>query len=190
MKPGYNEQVDIYAIDERICQSTAKFMGTTLKKGHAFHDFADVGERNKKVEIIEKELSISFTQLIADDFNFDFLKSLNGNEKFDVITCFEVIEHLQNPLFLVKQLAEMLRPDGVIFLSTPARPKIFWPDFHYYEMNEKHLDKWIFSQVNLEIIRSGKLKIHLPLLSYFTGFRPFARLFINYTHIYELRFKH
>jgi SAM-dependent methyltransferase len=189
MKPGFNEELDIYAVDDRICFSTAKFMHETIKAGHRYKNFADVGVRNKKVEIIEKELSVKFTQLISGDFNFDRLSAENGESNFDVITCFEVIEHLQNPLFLMKQLAEMIHPDGIIFLSTPSRPKIFWPDFHYYEMKEKHLNKWLFSQVGLEITRRDRLKIHMPFWAHFTGIRPFLRFFINYTNIYELRIK-
>ncbi len=189
MKPGFNENVDIYAIDDRICASTAKFMLDTLTPGDQYVKFADIGVRNKKVEIIERELRVTFTQLIADDFNFDRPKAENNEIKFDVITCFEIIEHLQNPLFFMKQLSDMLQPGGIIYLSTPSRPKMFWPDFHFNEMNEKHLNKWIFSQAGLEISNKGRLRIHMPSWMYFTGIRPFLRLFINYTNIYQLELK-
>ncbi|MDX9907122.1 MAG: class I SAM-dependent methyltransferase [Bacteroidales bacterium] len=189
MRPGYNEQTDTYAIDDRICNATAKFVYETVSQFHGEIRIADVGERNKKAEIIENALKVNITQLVADDFNFDKLIPENGLNKFNIICCFEVIEHLQNPLFHIKQLVELLEPDGIIFLSTPARPRIFWPDFHYFEIDEKHLNKWIFSQAGLEITRKSKLKIHLPFWNYFKGIRPFLRLFVNYTNIYELRIK-
>jgi SAM-dependent methyltransferase len=189
MKPGYNQEVDIYSVDDRICKSSLNFMKGSLNKDLSNLKFADVGAKNKKSDFISANLNIVITQLIAEDFNFDDLVPDNGVEKFDVITCFEVIEHLQNPLFLMKQMTEKLKAGGIIFLSTPSRPRMFWPDYHFNEMNDKQLDKWIFSQAGMKIVKKDRLKIHLPMITYFTGIRPFMRLFINNTNIYELRHK-
>jgi len=38
--------------------------------------------------------------------------------KFDLITAFEVFEHVPDPQVLMKSLAELLRPNGVILFST------------------------------------------------------------------------
>ena len=38
--------------------------------------------------------------------------------KFDLITAFEVFEHVPDPQVLMKSLAELLQPDGVILFST------------------------------------------------------------------------
>lgn len=40
-------------------------------------------------------------------------------EKFDVIICFETIEHIPNYLKLVENLWHNLKSDGIIFISTP-----------------------------------------------------------------------
>lgn len=40
---------------------------------------------------------------------------------FDLITCFEVIEHVEEPALFVAHLARLLRPDGLLVLSTPNR---------------------------------------------------------------------
>ncbi len=42
-----------------------------------------------------------------------------SDEKFDVIYCGEVIEHLYNPDFLVKEFNRILKPNGHIIMSTP-----------------------------------------------------------------------
>lgn len=39
--------------------------------------------------------------------------------RFDVITCFEVIEHIENQNDVLSGLASALRPGGVLILSTP-----------------------------------------------------------------------
>jgi len=40
---------------------------------------------------------------------------------FDLVTCMEVIEHVEEPALFVSHLARMLRPDGLLILSTPNR---------------------------------------------------------------------
>jgi len=40
-------------------------------------------------------------------------------EQFDAVCCQEVIEHVENPWHLLRQLKETLRPGGFVFLSFP-----------------------------------------------------------------------
>ena len=42
-----------------------------------------------------------------------------GSEKFDVITSFEVIEHIQTPNLLFETARSLLRPGGLFYLTTP-----------------------------------------------------------------------
>jgi 2-polyprenyl-3-methyl-5-hydroxy-6-metoxy-1,4-benzoquinol methylase len=42
-----------------------------------------------------------------------------AGETFDVIVAAEVIEHLENPRFVVRELFRMLKPGGVAVISTP-----------------------------------------------------------------------
>lgn len=41
------------------------------------------------------------------------------NNFFDVITCFDVIEHTTNPRFLLRTLIKKLKKNGILILSTP-----------------------------------------------------------------------
>jgi SAM-dependent methyltransferase len=41
------------------------------------------------------------------------------DESFDAVTCFEVIEHVEVPRQLVRELARVLRPGGLLCVSTP-----------------------------------------------------------------------
>jgi 2-polyprenyl-3-methyl-5-hydroxy-6-metoxy-1,4-benzoquinol methylase len=39
--------------------------------------------------------------------------------QFDVVSCIEVIEHLENPRQIVRDLARVLKPEGILVLTTP-----------------------------------------------------------------------
>ena len=44
-----------------------------------------------------------------------------GDERFDLVTCLEVIEHVADPAAFVRGLAAALAPGGLMILSTPNR---------------------------------------------------------------------
>jgi tetratricopeptide (TPR) repeat protein/SAM-dependent methyltransferase len=59
-----------------------------------------------------RRLGVEF--LLGDVSSYDF-----GSRRLDVITLGDVIEHLAEPSQLMKKLASVLKPDGLIWLSTP-----------------------------------------------------------------------
>ncbi len=56
----------------------------------------------------------SITYHVASAESFDF-------GEFDVLTCFELIEHVQEQAAVMAQIAVALKPDGLAFVSTPRR---------------------------------------------------------------------
>lgn len=49
------------------------------------------------------------------------IEELEKNNKYDVILCMEVIEHVDNLAFFVKESISLLKPGGLIFISTLNR---------------------------------------------------------------------
>lgn len=42
-----------------------------------------------------------------------------GDKQFDVVTCLEVVEHIENPRQLIREIFRVLNPGGLLVLSTP-----------------------------------------------------------------------
>lgn len=61
--------------------------------------------------------------------------SNHKHEKFDVVTCFETIEHVANPEILLKNIKAVINPGGVIYISTPndlkEEDKNKWHKVHF-----------------------------------------------------------
>ncbi len=58
------------------------------------------------------------------------------SERFDVVTAFDVIEHVKEPMEFLEQVAALLKPGGAFFVSTPdvssLAARIFGKRWHFY----------------------------------------------------------
>ena len=83
----------------------------------------DQGEKVIKIaqlHNLESKLDIKYKQLNIEDF------CKKNKNKFDVITCLEMLEHVPNPASIVMACSSLLKPNGKIFFSTINRnPKSF-----------------------------------------------------------------
>lgn len=69
-------------------------------------------------------LQIDYQQITVEDL---LAKSIaDQTEKFDVITCMEMLEHVPDPSAVVKSCQALLKADGVLFFSTINRTLKAW----------------------------------------------------------------
>lgn len=169
--PGKHAPSKVF--EKKLYDNILDFMGPV--RGRC----ADIGERNVKMEYIKSVLGVSVDQITAHDFN-DCVFS--GD--YDYVFCFEVIEHLQDPL---RFMSEVMKLGDVIYLTTPNRPRFLWSPHHYNELSPTRIHKWIFEPLGLSVIRRKRLYVPHKWWFYFTGVRPFLRLFLNTKWIYELK---
>ena len=73
------------------------------------------------------------------------------DESFDVVTCFEVVEHVPRPRVLLADLRRVLKPNGTLLLSTPNRklrllpPQRPWNPEHLREYRLTSLQRFLRS---------------------------------------------
>ncbi len=71
----------------------------------------------------EAELAIDYQETTAEKFlqNIPTYPNLTVMDQFDVITCMEMLEHVPDPASIIQACQALLKPNGVLFLSTINR---------------------------------------------------------------------
>lgn len=64
----------------------------------------------------------------------------NPSRRFDAITAFEVLEHMDDPRGFIVDVARLLQPGGVICFSVPNRDSSAWLRPH--DFPPRHLTRW------------------------------------------------
>ena len=142
---------------------------------------ADCGEDNPMKRSIEIMLLLQI-----DSIDWDFNEPSYISETYDKILCFEVLEHVMNPLLFLNELKRMLNPNGIIYLSTPyQRPQILKAAHHYHEIPSDRL-QWLFEAAQLTILDKKKITIAGNWYDHISGIRPALRYF-QHTRLYKLR---
>ena len=73
----------------------------------------------KGVDISEPGVTYGRNKLGLDIFLGELEEAKYPDEYFDVVTCMDTIEHVQNPYALLKEANRILRQGGLIVVSTP-----------------------------------------------------------------------
>ncbi|MGI6457881.1 MAG: methyltransferase domain-containing protein [bacterium] len=60
---------------------------------------------------------------------------------FDVVSLFDLVEHLQNPLLVLQEVSRVLKPDGVVLLSTPD--PIYFNRIEHSHISERPPSYWV-----------------------------------------------
>lgn len=140
----------------------------------------DIGVRNPVSEILEKHFQKRITNT---DIDLD-VGSLSG--QYDTIFCFEILEHLFNPLHFLLEAHKILKKDGRLYLSTPkGKPHFLWTEYHFHEFHKRELINLI-ERAGFQIVRIEYHRV-LPISKGFTGLRPFLRMFLQRKCMVELR---
>jgi len=142
---------------------------------------ADCGEPNAlKCEIVKH------FGMAIDSIEWDFNYPHREENKYDTILCFEILEHLFNPLTFLESIRDMLTEGGCIYLSTPYQ----WPTFlrgirHYHEIPTDRL-MFLFAAAGLEVVDAGKATMAGNWYNHLFGIRSMLRYFQK-TRLYKLR---
>ena len=96
------------------------------------------------VDISERIIEFTKGTLgISNAHACDILEFIKGyrEEKFDIVVCFELLEHLESPGEFIRELKNILKENGRIVLSVPNRERIM-PSKDVWDYPPHHLTRW------------------------------------------------
>jgi len=181
----------------------ATFKGVPFTEhGDASTQNANKGKRVRVVrEFIGKDLSQLKTLDIGGKNRFGELLGIKHNTEgnlnegivapdkdYDLILCSEIFEHLMNPLQIMRQIHDLLKPDGVCILSTPIEYKIGWyqSPHHFVEYRPDRL-RMLFEYAGFKPNKYKSFCIWDWWPFMFTGVRPFLRCVFHRSQLWELK---
>ena len=128
------------------------------------YPWLDVGAGDSRNREKLKELSNGEGQFYTSDMDLDNSTYSVPNGYFKLITSFEVIEHLYNPLFHLLELRRVIHPEGNLYLSTPNDYSLIYKAEHllsrkyrphFHQFSERDLGD-IFARAGLKIVTLKK----------------------------------
>ena len=101
-----------------------------LKKGISILDFSPSRSLYRVLKNI-KGINYSSTDISGDflsDFQYDITDINSGNDKFDLICCYHILEHIENDNQAMKELFRVLKKGGTSIIQTPFKEGDIYED--------------------------------------------------------------
>jgi ubiquinone/menaquinone biosynthesis C-methylase UbiE len=109
----------------------------------------------------------------------DILEIPFPDQHFDVILCTEVIEHVPEPIKVIKEMSRLLKNGGILLITAPLQSGLHQEPYHYYGGYTKYwydefLSRNKFEQIKIE--SNGSLPLTYMNLGA-TIFKSFIEVF-------------
>lgn len=124
----------------------------------------DRGWNASGLELSQKNCDYAKNNFDLDLINKDFY-DFSPNKKYDIITLFEVIEHLREPKKALKRIYSMTREDGIVVIATPIRnslygkrmkeKNVFWTTVEHLSFFDKEVMINYLSEVGFTILETN-----------------------------------
>ena len=119
-------------IQEHVSISGKKVLDVGCGGGILAESMAVAGAQAKGIDLSEKALKVadlhSLESGVQVQYEYISAEDLAKKEagQYDVVTCMEMLEHVPDPLSIIKSCATLVKPGGKVFFSTLNRnPKSY-----------------------------------------------------------------
>ena len=155
---------DVFEKDNMYFTQMRESINTFIKNTMSLHSnkkILEIGPSTNKERRLCSELNEIETVDIVHGNDTTYVADLTKQnelpkEHFDVIYCLEVLEHTYEPWEMIKQLYELLKRDGVLYVSVPFQFRVHGPLPDCYRISEYGL-KYLFEKYNFEILQFDAL---------------------------------
>ena len=156
------DKQEIFALDnahyEQIRRNINEFISQTIST-HSNHIILEVGPKRNHAERLRCAASNNNTIEtvdIVDDNNTTYIADLTSTNsipkgRFDAIYCLEVLEHTYEPWEVLRELYNLLKADGILYLSFPFQFRVHGPLPDNYRISEFGM-KYLLEKYNFDVI--------------------------------------
>lgn len=100
----------------------------------------------------------------------------------DAVCAFNILEHVFNPLAVLRKGMSILKPGGKLYAAVPRRPSWMRSEHHFHEFDDYRWD-WLVTRAGLRIERHASFRMRNEG---FGVLRPAVRLLCEREHVYQL----
>ncbi|MEE2887098.1 MAG: class I SAM-dependent methyltransferase [Planctomycetota bacterium] len=153
-----------------IPQGSIRVLDIGCAAGFFLRVMKEEGHDVRGVEVSADIASLAIEHLGAENIHVGFLQQLAPQHpgfepgSFDLVTMWDVIEHVPNPQDLLEQARRLLKPDGVLILETQNVDSRFagmlgkkWQHFkheeHLYHFNPKTITR-LLADTGYQVVRN------------------------------------
>lgn len=119
-------------IDNLVSLTEKTVLDVGCGGGILSESMAAMGAKVTGIDLGEKALKVAQLHSLESGINVDYQRvavekfAEDNPEKFDVVTCLEMLEHVPDPSSVIKACAMLVKPGGHVFFSTINRnPKSY-----------------------------------------------------------------
>lgn len=171
------------AVVPRQAQAKSKLLDIGMGTGNFLAAAVAAGYQGYGIDFDRDAIKAARASGLKNVFEMDVngLRAKFGPNYFDIITMFEVLEHLDNPADFITNIKKLLTKDGYLAISVPYR---LLP--HYLKLADippRHLTRWnkiamkiFLADNNFEVVRMKIIPVSIPYL-----ITKFHFWFRNYT---------
>lgn len=102
---------------------------------------AELGHEVVGVDADPGNWRVPGVEILGIDLDGDFAPAV-GENRFDAVVAIEILEHVENPFAFARNAARLLKPGGLLFLTTPNVEAVSSRLIFLYTGRLKHFSAW------------------------------------------------
>lgn len=153
-------QREIIKAVKKILKPTMRVLDVGCSTGHFLHSLRGLVAQRIGVELDREAVKFVKNKLDFKIYDKPLGKLKIAEAPFDLVTSFQVLEHIEDPLFFLRQIAKNLKSDGWLYLEVPNVNDVLLgtyqiPGYADFYFREPHLYYFSLPALKKLLARAG-----------------------------------